>query len=162
MLLAAGIAACLAFSACSTTGAQQLTPAQIATIVCPPIQTAMTTFQAIDASMPTVPAAVTAAALLEQAKAPVAAACTAGASITAINVTTLGTQVLPALGAVAGTLPIPVAQQAEVQAGLLLAETTLGVAGTIAQSVAAAKAAQAAASTPASAPLVAVPAASSE
>jgi hypothetical protein len=144
--------ACLAIlGACSTTAPQQLTPQQIIAIACPPIQGAVTQFIALDATMPTLPAAVQAEALLKDAQAPLAAACTSGATITVANVQDLATKVLPAVGTVLVTIPMPPATQAAIQAGLVAAEIAVGAAGVIEQQVAAQKAVAAA---PASAPVV--------
>jgi hypothetical protein len=147
-----------ALSGCAMGGPQQLTPAQIITIACPPIQAALVQFETIDASLaPSLPAAATAAAALKIAQAPVAAACTAGASISTANVQAFATTVLPALGTIAGTLPMPASTQAEIQGGLLLAETAVGVVGVVQAQIDAAKAAAAPVS--ASAPVASAPAA---
>jgi len=145
MLLAAGIVASIAFAGCASTSSQpQLTPAQIIAIACPPIEAAVTQFITLDATMPTVPAAIASEALLNEVKAPVAAACTAGATISTTNVQAFATTVLPVLGTVAGTLPLPPTTMAEVQAGLVAAEIAVGAAGVVEQQIAAAQAANAA------------------
>jgi hypothetical protein len=130
--------------ACSTTAPQQLTPQQIIAIACPPIQGAVTQFIALDATMSTLPAAVQAEAILKEAQPPLAAACTAGATVTMANVQDLATKVLPAVGTVMATIPVPPATQAAIQAGLVAAEIAVGAAGVIEQQVATQKAAAAA------------------
>lgn len=149
-LVILGFAALL--GACASTGTpQQMTPQQIIAIACPPIQGAVTQFIALDATMPTLPAAVQAEAILKEAQGPLAAACTSGATITVANVQDLATKVLPAVGTVLVTIPMPPATQAAIQAGLVAAEIAVGAAGVIEQQVAASKAAAAA---PASTPTV--------
>lgn len=153
--LAAGFAlsALFALAGCSTApGTAQLTPQQIIAIACPPIQGAVTQFIALDATMPTLPAAVQAEAILKEVQPPLAAACTSGATVTIANVQDLATKVLPAIGTVLITIPMPPATQAAIQAGLVGAEIAVGAAGVIEQQVAAQKAA---AAVPASAPVAA-------
>jgi hypothetical protein len=143
-LVILGFAALLGACA-STGGTQQLTPQQIVAIACPPIQMAVTQFQTLAATMPADPNYAKAGDILKQAQAPLAAACTAGATVTVANIQDLATKVLPAVGTVMTTIPIPPQTQAEVQAGLMAAEIAVGAAGVIEQQLAAAKAAQAAA-----------------
>lgn len=61
------------------------------------------------------------------------------------SIQALVTTGLPALGHLAGTLPLPAAQQAEVQAALVVAETAAGVAGVVEQQIKAAQSAPASA-----------------
>jgi hypothetical protein len=104
----------------------------------------VTQFIALDATMPTLPAAVQAEAILKEAQPPLTAACTAGATVTLANVQDLATKVLPAVATVMATIPVPPATQAAIQAGLVAAEIAVGAAGVIEQQVATQKAVAAA------------------
>jgi len=132
---------------CATNGAQPLSPAQIAAVACPPIQAAITQFEVLDASLPGVPVAQKAEADLQALQPIVAAACATGATITSTNIQAVAQTVLPALGRILATLPIPAVQQAQIQAGLVAAEIAVGAAGVIEQQIQAAKSAPASAST---------------
>jgi len=143
--LAAALFVCvLGLSACSTTQTESIPPGQILAIACPPVQAAIVQFEALDATLPTVPAAVKAGATLKQIQPTVAAACAAGATVSIANVQAFAQTVLPALGQVAGSLPIPPAQLAQVQAGLVAAEIAVGAIGVVQQQVQAAQNAKAA------------------
>lgn len=146
------IAAAAAFlPGCATTSTKSLTPAEVITAACPPIQAAIAQFEALDASLPTVKAAADAEAALKQIQPVVAAACDAGATVSTANVQAFASTVLPVLGQVAGSLPLPPAQLAQIQAGLVVAEVAVGAVGVVEQQIQAAQAANA--STPsASAP----------
>lgn len=148
----AGVVALALFAGCASPGsAPQMTPAQIFQIACPPVQAAITEFTALDASLPASAQTGVVETDLKLAAPVVAAACTAGATVSVANVTAFAQTVLPVLGTVAGTLPLPPATMAEVQAGLIAAEIAVGVAGTVESNIAAAKAANAAPAAPASA-----------
>jgi predicted small lipoprotein YifL len=139
------LAAAMLLAACATTGPQPLTPAQIAAIACPQINlavTQLTAFNAVAAADPATKAFATKAnADLIVAQPTIAAVCAAGATVTATNLQALAQQALPALGTVVGSLPLPPAQQAQVQGALVLAETAMGLAGVVEQQIQAAKAA---------------------
>jgi hypothetical protein len=62
------------------------------------------------------------------------------------NIQALISTGLPALAHLTGSLPLPPAQQAQVQAALVVAETAAGVAGVVEQQIKAAQATPAAAS----------------
>ena len=146
--LAAALFVCaLGLSACSTTQTESIPPDQILAIACPPVQAAIVQFEALDATLPTVPAAVKAGATLKQIQPTVAAACAAGATVSIANVQAFAQTVLPALGQVAGSLPLPPAQLAQVQAGLVAAEIAVGAIGVVQQQIQAAQQAKAAPAT---------------
>jgi hypothetical protein len=141
--LAAGLAL-LAFSGCASTGSQpQLTPAQIVAIACPPVQQAISAYIALDQSMPTNADAIKAEAILTVAQPIVTATCTAGANVSTANIEVFAQTVLPALGTIAGTLPLPPATLAGIEGGLVAAEIAVGAAGVVEANI---KAAQTAAS----------------
>lgn len=142
MLVALAAMASLALMAgCATTGGNappQLQPSQVLAIACPPVQASITQFEALDATLPTVPVAVKAKAALEKIQPAVTAACAAGATVSIANVQAFAQTVLPALGQVAGSLPLPPAQLAQVQAGLVAAEIAVGAIGVVEQQIKAA------------------------
>lgn len=142
--------AVMLLAACATTAPQQLSPAQVFAIACPPVQAAIVQFEAVDAALPGVPTAVKAEAALKQVQPLVAAACASGVTVSAASVQAFAQTVLPALGQVAGSLPLPPAQLAQVEAGLVAAEVAVGAIGVVEQQI---KAAQ-----PAPASTVAAPA----
>lgn len=136
------IALAFVLPACTTGGTKPLAPAQVFAIACPPIQASIVQFEALDATL-TTPAAQKAQAQLQQLQPVVAAACTAGATVSTANVQAFAQTVLPALGQIAGSLPLKPAQLQQVQAGLVAAEIAIGVAGTVEQQIQAAQAAPA-------------------
>jgi hypothetical protein len=136
---------------CVTTGTgstapskPNLTPAQVMQIACPPIQTAIVQFQALDATLlltnPADEKALKAQALLAQAQPIVAAACAAGAAVDVSSVTAFAESVLPIVAQAAGTLPLKPDQLAQVQAGLLAAQVAIGVVNVVESSIATAQA----------------------
>lgn len=146
MLVAVAAMVLLALiTGCAGNQAKPLPPAQVIAIACPPIQAAITQFVALDATLPTVPEAQKAGVALAQVQPVIAAACTAGATVDASTVQAFAQTVLPALGQVAGSLPLPPAQLAQVQAGLVAAEIAVGAAGVVEQQIRAAQAAPASA-----------------
>lgn len=150
-LMMAMVVVAIAFSlalmaGCATDTAKQVQPSQVLAIACPPVQASIVQFEALDATLPTVPAAVKAKAVLEKIQPTVAAACAAGANVSIANVQAFAQTVLPALGQVAGSLPLPPAQLAQVQAGLVAAEIAAGAIGVVEQQIKDAHAAPASAS----------------
>lgn len=147
-MIAAFIAAMI-LAACATSGTQPLSPAQIASVACPQINlavTQLTAFNTVAEANPATKALATKAnADLATLQPTIAAVCAAGATVTATNVQALAQQALPALGTVVGSLPLPPAQQAQVQGALVLAETAMGLVGVVEQQIQAAKAAPASA-----------------
>jgi hypothetical protein len=142
LLCAAGIAM---LAGCASTGsAPQLTPAQVVAIACPPVQQAISAYIALDQSMPTNADAIKAEAILTVAQPIVTATCTAGANVSTANVEAFASTVLPALGTIAGTLPLPPATLAGIQGGLIAAEIAVGAAGVVESNIKAAQAASAA------------------
>jgi hypothetical protein len=159
LLFAAGIVA-LAISVamiggCATQGAGQLTPTQVAQLACPAIQSANGQLIALTDALPESPIAEKANDILTDLQKPLVAACAATGTITATEIQGLAQQVLPAIGSVLITIPLPPSTQAAIQGGLVAAEVLVGAAGVIEQQITAAKAAQAAsAPAAASAPVV--------
>lgn len=125
---------------------QPPTPAQVAAIACPQINLVHVQLTALNAALVADPAT---AALGKQAQAQldtihplVMAVCNGAAAAPAVNLASLKTLIttgLPALGHLASTLPLPPAQQAQVQAALVVAETAVGVVGVVQQQIQAAQ-----------------------
>ena len=143
-LAVALIVCAFGLAGCASNQSESIPPGQILAIACPPVQAAIVQFEALDATLPTVPAAVKAKAALEQIQPTVTAACAAGATVSVANVQAFAQTVLPALGQVAGSLPLPPAQLAKVQAGLVAAEIAVGAIGVVQQQIQAAQNAKAA------------------
>ena len=143
-LAVALIVCAFGLAGCASNQPESIPPAQVLAIACPPVQAAIVQFEALDATLPTVPAAVKAGATLKQIQPTVAAACAAGATVSVANVQAFAQTVLPALGQVAGSLPLPPAQLAQVQAGLVAAEIAVGAIGLVQQQIQAAQKAKAA------------------
>jgi hypothetical protein len=145
------LVAAMILAACATTSPQPLSPAQIASVACPQINLAVTQLTAFNTVAEANPAtkafASKANADLAKLQPTIAAVCAAGATVTATNVQALAQQALPALGTIVGSLPLPAAQQAQVQGALVLAETAMGLVGVVEQQIQTAKAAPASAST---------------
>jgi len=132
---------------------QPLTPAQIATIACPQLNLVHTQLSVLNAALKADPATADlgnkADAQLAVAHAIVTKVCNGAAAAPMVDASSIQALVqtgLPALGFLAGSLPLPPAQQAQVQAALVLAETASGVVGVVEAQIAAAKAAPASAS----------------
>jgi hypothetical protein len=154
MLIIASVLLCAVFiTGCAANQPKPLTPAQIMAVACPQIESAMLQFEVIDASLAT-PAGLKAQKLLVQAQPIVHSACAAGATVSADSIQAFAQTVLPALGQVAGTLPLPPQQLAQVQAGLVVAEIAVGAVGVVEQQI---QSAQAATGNPATASTVAPP-----
>jgi hypothetical protein len=141
---------------CAGCGAkpQPLTPAQIASIACPQLDLVHNQFAVLNAALSADPATVAvgakASAQLAIAHAVVTKVCNGAAAAPAVDASSIQALIhtgLPALGYLAGTLPLPPAQQAQVQAALVVAETAAGVAGVIDQQIKAAQVAPASAAT---------------
>lgn len=131
---------------------QPLTPQQIAAIACPQLNLVHTQLVAFNAALEADPAT---AAIGKQAQAQidavhpiVAAVCNGAQAAPAVDLSSIQALIstgLPALGHLAGTLPLPPAQQAQVQAALVVVETAAGVVGVVEQQFKAAQAAPASA-----------------
>lgn len=138
------------FSGCSSSTVKPLSPAQVAAIACPQINLAVTQLKAFNAVLVVNPATAAfgakATADLAAAQPVVDAVCAAGATVTATNLQALLSQGLPALGTLVGSLPLPAAQEAQIQGALVLAETAAGLVGVVEQQIKAAQAAPATAS----------------
>jgi len=140
------VALFVVLAGCASNAPKPLTPAQIVSIACPPVQAAIVQFKALDATMPADPVAVKAEAALTKVQPVVAAACAAGANVDATSLQAFAQTVLPALGQVAGALPLPPQQLAQIQAGLIAAEIAVGAVGVVEQQIKAAQATPASAS----------------
>lgn len=131
---------------------QPLTPQQIAAIACPQLNLVHTQLVAFNAALEADPAT---AAIGKQAQAQidavhpiVAAVCNGAQAAPAVDLSSIQALIstgLPALGHLAGTLPLPPAQQVQVQAALVVVETAAGVVGVVEQQFKAAQAAPASA-----------------
>lgn len=131
---------------------QPLNPQQIAAIACPQLNLVHTQLVAFNAALEADPAT---AAIGKQAQAQidavhpiVAAVCNGAQAAPAVDLSSIQALIstgLPALGHLAGTLPLPPAQQAQVQAALVVVETAAGVVGVVEQQFKAAQAAPASA-----------------
>ncbi|AIO22965.1 hypothetical protein [Burkholderia cepacia] len=142
MLLAAGIAAsAFLVSGCQSLGPVQQSPAQIAAVLCPATNSAITQITAFNAAMaPTLPSAANANVVLEKTVTPiVAGACAAGATITSSSVQALITQGIPAIAGVVAALPLAPTTQAAIQAGFAAAELAVNLVGMYENALQAAK-----------------------
>ncbi|KVF49498.1 hypothetical protein [Burkholderia cenocepacia] len=142
MLLAAGIAASASILAgCQSLGTVQQSPAQIAAVLCPATNSAITQITAFNAAMaPTLPSAANANVVIEKTVKPiVAGACAAGATITSTSVQALVTQGIPAIAGVVAALPLAPTTQAAIQAGFAAAELAVNLVGTYENALQAAK-----------------------
>lgn len=135
---------------CATSGAKPLTPQQIATIACPQLNLVHAQLVAFNAALEADPAT---AATSKQAQVQldaihpiVTAVCNGAAAAPTVDASSIQTLVqtgLPALAHLAGSLPLTPAQQAQVQAALVVAETAAGVVGVVEQQIKSAQAAPA-------------------
>jgi len=139
MLLAAGIAACIAFSGCSTT--QQADVAQKAQFLqtqvakaCAVVQPTLLSVKAMEVADPTQEATVAALADLN------GKVCVAGAAVDPSSVSTLINTSIPAALQVISLVPMDPATKMGVQIGLIAFQTALsaamvqyGPAGTVSQ-----------------------------
>ncbi|WP_175760579.1 hypothetical protein [Burkholderia anthina] len=141
MLLAAGIAASVLVAGCQSFGSVQQSPAQIAAVLCPATNSAITQITAFNAAMaPTLPAAENANVVVERTVKPIVdGACAAGATITSTSVQALITQGIPAIAGVVAALPLPATTQAAIQAGFAAAELAVNLVGTYEGALQAAK-----------------------
>jgi hypothetical protein len=134
---------------------QPLTPQQIATIACPQLDLVDTQLAALNAALEADPATAAigakADAQLAIAHAVVTKVCNGAAAAPVVDASSIQALIqtgLPALGYLAGSLPLPPPQQAKIQAALVVAETAAGVAGVIEQQVKAAQAGSATVAAP--------------
>lgn len=125
---------------------QPLTPQQIATIACPQLDLVHTQLTVLNAGLEADPATAAmgakAAAQLAIVHAVVTKVCNGAAAAPAVDASSIQALVqtgLPALGYLAGALPLPPPQHAQVQAALTVAETAAGVVGVVEQQIKAAQ-----------------------
>jgi hypothetical protein len=149
-----GIGICAPLSGC-TANVQKQSVAQILAVVCPQLSLANTQLTAFNAVLIADPSTNTLGTQankdLAKWQAPINALCAAGATVTSTQLNAELAQILPALGAIVGTLPLPPATEAQIQGALVLAEGAVGLAGVVEAQIAATKAAPASASTAAAA-----------
>lgn len=125
-LAVAMLVCALGLSACTANQAQPIPPAQVMAIACPPTLAAIAQFQALNATLPNDPQAVKASAELAKIQPVVTGACAAGVNVSVANVQAFAQTVLPALGAIAASLPIKPAQLTQIEAGLTAAQIAVG------------------------------------
>lgn len=135
---------------CAGNAPKPLAPAQIAAIACPQlnlVHAQLVAFNtALEADPSTAATGKQAQAQLDAIHPIVTAVCNGASAAPTVDVSSIQALVttgLPALGHLAGTLPLPPAQQAQVQAALVVAETAAGVAGVVEQQIKAAQTAPA-------------------
>jgi len=131
---------------------QQLNPQQIAAIACPQLNLVHTQLTALNTALEADPATAGTGAQAQIQLAAihpiVTAVCNGAAASPAVDLSSIQALIstgLPALAHLAGSLPLPAAQQAQVQAALVVAETAAGVVGVVEQQIKAAQAAPASA-----------------
>lgn len=151
-LIVALVATCFAVLAgCAGNAAKPLTPQQIAAIACPQLNLVHTQLVAFNAALEADPATAGTGAQAQIQLAAihpiVTAVCNGAAGAPTVDMSSIQALVqtgLPALGNLAGSLPLPPAQLAQVQAALVVAETAAGVVGVVEQQIKAAQPASAA------------------
>lgn len=123
-----------ALSACTTGNVQAIQPAQIAAVACPQLNLVHTQLVALNTALEADPktAAVgtKAAAQLAAIQPIVNGVCNGAAAAPKVDFSTIQSLVqtgFPALATLVASLPLPAAQQAEIQAALAVAETAAGV-----------------------------------
>lgn len=131
-----------ALSACTTGNVQAIQPAQIAAVACPQLNLVHNQLVALNAALVADPktAAVgaKAAAQLAAIQPIVNGVCNGAAAAPKVDFSTIQSLVqtgFPALATLVASLPIPAAQQAEIQAALAVAETAAGVVSTLQQQI---------------------------
>lgn len=149
-LAAALVVAFIGLCAGCTSGVKPVPVSQIASGVCANLGAAHDQLVAINAALSINP---TTSALGAKATKDLAALqpavntlCAEAATITATQLNAAVAQLLPAFASIVATLPIPPAQQAQVQGALALAEGAVGLAGVVEAQIKAAQAAPASAS----------------
>lgn len=128
----------LGLSACTTGNVQPIHPAQIAAVACPQLNLVHTQLVALNAALEADPKTAAtgtkAAAQLAAIQPIVNAVCNGAAAAPKVDFTTIQTLAqtgFPALATLVASLPIPAAQQAEIQAALAVAETAACVVSTL-------------------------------
>lgn len=133
--LAAALFVCaLGLASCASNQAQQVSPAQIATIACPQLNLVHTQLVALNTALQADPKTADlgekGAAQLATIHPLVAAVCNGAAAAPKVdfsNIQALAQTGFPALAALAASLPLTPQQQAGIQAALAVAETATGV-----------------------------------
>jgi hypothetical protein len=131
-----------ALSGCTTGNVQAIQPAQIAAVACPQLNLVHTQLVALNTALEADPktAAVGAKAAVQLAAIQpiVNGVCNGAAGVATVNFANIQSLVqtgFPALATLVASLPIPAAQQAEIQAALAVAETAAGVVSTLQQQI---------------------------
>lgn len=119
---------------------QPLTPQQIATIACPQLDLVHTQIAAFNAVLKADPAMVDLDSKAHDALVKVCKGASAAPSVDASSIHALVQTGLPAFAYLAGLLPLPPAQQAQIQDALVIAETAAGVVGVVEAQIKAAQA----------------------
>lgn len=158
-LFASLVVGMISLSSCATNQSQLVQPAQIATIACPQLNLVHTQLAALNTALEASPKTADlgrkGAAQLAAIQPIVTGVCNGATAAPRVDFATLQTLVksgLPALAALAASLPLPPAQQAQVQAALAVAETAASIVGVMEQQINAAHPAPAAAATVAPVP----------
>lgn len=127
-----------ALSACTTGNVQPIQPAQIAAVACPQLNLVHTQLVALNTALEADPKTAVvgakAAAQLAAIQPIVNGVCDGIAAAPKVDFASIQSLVqtgFPALATLVATLPIPSAQQAEIQAALAVAETAAGVVSTL-------------------------------
>jgi len=150
-LIVATIATCFTVLAgCAGNAPKPPTPQQIAAVACPSLDLVHAQLVAFNGTLQADPATAAAGkqaqAQLDAIHPIVTAVCNGAAAAPAVDVSSIQALIstgLPALAHLAGSLPLTPAQQAQVQAALVVAETAAGVVGVVEQQIKAAQAAPA-------------------
>lgn len=146
-LIVALVTTCFAvLSGCAGNAPKSLTPQQIAAIACPQLNLVHTQLVALNTALEADPATAGTGAQAQIQLAAihpiVTAVCNGAAGAPTVDASSIQALVqtgLPALAHLAGSLPLTPAQQAQVQAALVVAETAAGVVGVVEQQIKAAQ-----------------------
>ncbi len=131
-------------AACAGTGGTpSVSPSQIAQTVCPVFKYTVGQFNQISQLMPDNAGVQKAADQLNAVSPIVSSVCSNVSTVSVDNIKDFTNTVLPALASIAGTLPLSPQTLQTVQAGLIMAETALGIVGYVEQEIPKAQAAMA-------------------
>lgn len=129
LYIAALTAVCVTFAGCASTGATQKTPSQIAALVCPSLETGLTTLQTDG-----VFTGVAANTLSVQIEPDVTAVCAAGASVTTASLQTLANATFPVVLTAISNSSLPASEKSKdtsiITAVQLALNIALGIAAT--------------------------------
>ncbi len=144
MLICGLVTAMVLMTGCATSsGSQPTSVAQQLSVVCAQFSVINPQLEAFNAVLVAEPATnavgVKATADLAAAQKPIAALCAAGSTVTSTQLLTAVQQALPAFAIVVTEIPLPPAQQTQIQGALVLVEGAVGLAGVAEQQIAASK-----------------------